>query len=142
MHKNILIRKLYVGLILIGFCFIFIFISALLMGWDILHFWLIIIWGSPLYLIYAPIWSIFSDKIGGEFAKFPTNQKILSLLIHILGGLIASFLILFISSPSDILKIDVGVLLFLFNIGGIFAFPYWVVDTIFVENNKKKIKRI
>jgi hypothetical protein len=93
-------------------------------------------------LIYAPIWSIFSDIIGKKYAKLPTNQKVISLLIHILGGLIASFLILFISKPSDILKIDVGFLFVLLNIGGTFAFPYWIVDSIIEENNKKKTKRI
>jgi hypothetical protein len=141
MNKKILIRKLYTGLILIGFCLLIIFISALLMGWDILHFWFLIVWGSPLYLIYAPVWSIFSDIIGKKYAKFLTNQKVLSLLIHILGGWIASFLIVFVSKPLDILKIDVSSLLFMLIIGGIFAFPYWIVDSMIVENNKKKTKK-
>jgi hypothetical protein len=141
MNKNILIRKLYTGLILIGFCLLYIFISALLMGWDILGFWFLIVWGSPLYLIYAPIWSIFSDIIGKKYAKSPTNQKVLSLLIHILGGWIASFLIVSVSKPLDILKIDVSSLLFMLIIGGIFAFPYWIVDSMIVENNKKKTKK-
>ncbi|QBP42681.1 hypothetical protein [Paenisporosarcina antarctica] len=141
MDKSIMIRKLYTGLILIGFCLLYIFISALLMGWDILYFWFSIIWVAPLYLIYAPIWSIFSDIIGKKYARLPANQKVVSLLIHILGGGIASLLIVSVSKPLDILKIDVSYLLNILIIGGMFAFPFWIVDSMIVENNKKKTKK-
>jgi hypothetical protein len=142
MLNNLIIRKLFTGLILLGFCLLYIFISALLMGWDILYFSFLILWGVPLVLIYAPIWSIFAEFIGRKYAKLPTNQKVLSLLTHILGGGLGCILIIAVTKPSELLNINISFLLDPITIMGyIFAFSFWLVDSMIVENISKKLKK-
>lgn len=138
MNRKIISRKLYSGLILIGCLLFLIFISAVLMGWDFLNFGLLIIWWSPLFLIYIPIWSIFSEFLGKKYAKKPTNQKVLSLLFHLIGGWMASIAISFYPLYINIVKMDVSSLFLLFIYGCMFALPFWVVDSIIEEKQNEK----
>lgn len=138
MNKNILTRKLYSGLLLIGFLLFILLMSALLMGWNLLDGWLVIAGISALYLTYAPLWSIFSDYLSKNYARLPSNRKLLSLVFHLLGGLIAAIVISFYPRYIDaFLHIDVNSLFLLIIYGCLFAFPFWITDSILLERTRE-----
>ncbi|BCB05774.1 hypothetical protein [Bacillus sp. KH172YL63] len=136
--KIIISRKLYSGLILIGFLLFMILMSAVLMGWDILYFGLMVVWWSPLFLIYASIWSILSEFLGEKFANLPRDKKILSVIFHVLGGGFAAITVVLYLEDMDMSIIDVRSFSLLFIYGCISALPFWVVDSIMAEKQNRK----
>jgi accessory gene regulator protein AgrB len=136
--KKIVVRKMFTGATLFVVCFIYFLCNAFVLGAEIS--WLIIsmfVFGLPLLILYAPIWSFISEIIGEKHAKKQIDKKVLSLIIHLIGGGISPFIIVGVTKPSELITGFDSSVLFLSLTGSVIAFIFWLVDLLILEKISK-----
>ncbi|BCU82807.1 hypothetical protein JIR001_25900 [Polycladomyces abyssicola] len=139
--RKLLVRKLIVASLLFVFCLIYFLFNSVVVGIEMMEsIAYILIFGVPILFIYAPIISVVAELISQKYSKNRKSSKLLlSLVIHLIGGVILPTLAVAVTKPSDLPLMFNSVFSLFISLSAIVpAFLFWLVDLLWLDFISKK----